>query len=259
VEQLITAPPDHWPVARAAPALGPGVVHVWRVALAGAPADELAAAWASLSPDERARAERFQFERHRAQFVLARGALRDLLGRYLDTPPAALRFRYGPQGKPDLAWPAGELRFNLSHSHELALIALARGAELGVDVEQQAPMRDEAAVARQVFADEELAALAALPPDQRSAGFFNAWTRKEALIKARGEGLSLPLREFAVSLAPGEPARLLRSPTPTDLETWALVALDPGPGYAAALACAGPAPQLMTFQYCRAELRPARL
>lgn len=259
MEELTTAPLADWAPEPDRLILEQAEVHVWRVVLAGRPAEELTAAWVGLSADERQRAERFHFQHHREQFVLARGALRDLLGRYLGQPAGALGFRYGTHGKPALAWPASELCFNLSHSHELALIAVARGRELGVDVEQCAPMRDQAAVARQVFADAELQALAALPEELRSAGFFNAWTRKEALIKAHGEGLSLPLKQFAVSLVPGEPARLLQSYQPADLWRWSLHALDAGPGYAAALACAGHELRISQFQYGSTGSRPDRL
>lgn len=246
---LTVSPPAAWLRPPTRPSLEPLAVHIWRVPLDELPRVELNALLSTLSADERQRAERFHFERHREQFIVARGTLRAVLGRYLATPPTALRFRYGDHGKPSLAWPTTDLRFNISHSHELALIAVAYGQELGVDVEHCAPMRDQEGVARQVFAPDELEALAQLPPALRMRGFFNAWTRKEALIKARGEGLSLPLKEFAVTLVPGEPARLLRSVDPTDLQRWSLHALEPGRGYAAALAIACHGPRLACFDY----------
>ncbi|NTW01643.1 MAG: 4'-phosphopantetheinyl transferase superfamily protein [Oscillochloris sp.] len=226
-----------------------GEVHVWRVALSGWNVQAYAACSATLSSDERQRAERYRFDRDRDHFRLARGVLRSLLGRYLSWPPAALRFRYNPYGRPSLDLPDTDLHFNLSHAGELALIALTRGRELGVDVEQCLPDRATMAVARQCFGSAELAMLASLPAEQWAEGFYNGWTRKEALIKARGEGLSFPLTQIAVSLLPNEPARLIYSIDPIDLKRWALQALDPGLGYAAALAVDGPMFRLCQFAY----------
>jgi 4'-phosphopantetheinyl transferase len=162
-----------------------------------------------LDAGERARAERFVFERHRRRFTAARGLLRETLAAELGGDPAALRFEYGPRGKPRLAAGSDDgLRFNVSHSGELLLIALARGAELGVDVEAVRPDIDHAAIARRFFSACEQAALLALPDPLRARGFFAIWTRKEAYVKLLGGGLSIPLDGFDVSL--DEPARLLR-------------------------------------------------
>jgi 4'-phosphopantetheinyl transferase len=216
-------------------------VHVWRVALEQPPL-VTQSLWRILTPDEKGRAERYHFRRDRDHFVVARGALRTILGRYLDTPPDRLRFRYGPYGKPALSshGDAGALRFNISHSHGLALCAVTRGREIGVDVEH---VREEVAgeeIAEQFFSRREVATLRALPPHMRAQGFFNCWTRKEAYIKARGEGLSLPLDEFDVSLSPGEPAALLGAREKTHgAERWALRELAPGHGYVAAMAVEG--------------------
>lgn len=230
-------------------ALEPASVHLWRVPLQGWPLADLDALFVTLAADEQLRAGRFHFRRDRDSFVVARGVLRSLLARYLDALPADIRFAYSPYGKPALDWPGSELRFNLSHSHQLALVAVAQGRDLGVDLEHRVPERATMAVARQCFGDDELAALASLPAEQWAEGFYNGWTRKEALIKARGEGLSLPLTQIAVSLLPGEPARLLRSTDPADLRRWSLHALDPGPGYAAALAVEGQPPSLSYLAY----------
>lgn len=229
--------------------LGPASVHVWRIPLDDWRSSERAALYASLSPDEQLRAARFHFERDRDRFVVAHGVLRELLGRYLDTAPAALSFAYSAYGKPALKQPETTLRFNLSHSHQLALLAVASERELGVDIEYRAAARADEDLARQFCAPDELAALASLPPAQWETGFYNAWTRKEALIKARGEGLSLPLTKIIVALLPAEPARLIRSSDPADLSRWSMHALEPAPGYAAALVAAGQAPRIDCYRY----------
>jgi 4'-phosphopantetheinyl transferase len=157
----------------------------------------------------------------------------------VDEPPASLRFRYGARGKPSLegSWPH---RFNLSHSGLLGLFAIARGRSLGVDVERVEEKRSLEKIAARFFSSDECAALKRLPEDQRPAGFYNAWTRKEAYIKATGEGLATPLASFSVSLAPGAAARLLQHrDDPAEVDRWSLVALDVGVGYRAALMTEG--------------------
>lgn len=233
---------DGWEAPPESLTLGGEAVHVWRIRLAQPPA-RVQAFSNLLAPDERARAERYVFRRDRERFAVARGALRTILARYLRAAPARLRFSYGRYGKPFLPGEAGAggLRFNLSHSNELAVCALARGREVGVDVEF---IREDFAgpdVARRFFSAPEVAALCALPAgDARTRGFFNCWTRKEAYIKARGEGLSHPLGCFSVSLAPGEPARLLSATNdPREVTRWSLVELEVGDGYAAAVAVEG--------------------
>jgi len=167
-----------------------------------------------LTRDEQERAARFRFPHLRSSFVLARGALRILAGGYLNTDPAGIRFQYGPKGKPCLAG-AARLRFNVSHSGALALFAFTLDVEIGVDVEEIRPMPDLQQIAAGYFSAAEAAELVALPAERREAAFFRCWTRKEAYVKALGEGLS--------STAP-------------ESEGWTLHDLDvPGP-YAAALA-----------------------
>jgi 4'-phosphopantetheinyl transferase len=230
-----------WSIPPANVTLSSDEVHIWRAALDLAPAhvEELREI---LSEDEANRADRFVFERDRRHFTAARGLLRLILGCYLELEPRQLRFSYSPYGKPGLVLPASvdNLSFNLSHAHGLALFAFARGRELGVDIEYVRPIPDVERIAERFFSAREQASLQALPQDGRLEAFFTCWTRKEAYIKARGEGLSLPLDQFDVSLAPGEPAALLG--VRGDLHAafgWSLRALDPGPGYVAALAAAG--------------------
>lgn len=245
-----------WLSAPAHPSLPAGETHVWRASLERGGAQR-AALYDTLSGDERARADRFHFERDRNHFIVARGILRQLLARYLGCQPAELGFVYGPRGKPAVATPVmrggslvqdAALHFNLSHSHGLALFAFARGAELGVDVEHIRPDFDSAEIAERFFSAREQAELRALPSAQRAEAFFNGWTRKEAYIKAMGAGLSIALDSFDVTLAPGAPARLLAvRGAPAESPRMCLYALHPGPDFAAALVVAGHSAAPMLF------------
>jgi 4'-phosphopantetheinyl transferase len=236
-----------WAEAPRAPQLEAAEAHVWRASLRQS-GEMLRVLSATLAPDEQARAERFYFRKDRESFVIARGVLRDILGRYLNTAPARIRFSYGAYGKPVLTPETGgahALRFNLSHAHEVVCYAIAREREVGVDVEW---MRDDIAcleLAERFFSLAEVATLHRLPPDQLRRSFFNCWTRKEAYIKARGEGLSHPLEAYTVSLAPGEQAALLVTDRdPEEAGRWTLMEFAPGEGYVGALAVAGAQPVL---------------
>ena len=202
---------DFAPRSVADTALPAREIHVWAVALDPAPAivERLTK---SLAADEWERARRFRFERHRRRYLVGRGALRALLGGYLGIAPGEVAFSYGPRGKPFLAGPAATasaLSFNLSNSHELALVGFLRGPEIGVDVEFMKPMPDLEQIAERFFSESERLALRGLPAPQKPEGFFNCWTRKEAYLKAVGEGLAAPLDSFDVTLLPGEPPRML--------------------------------------------------
>ncbi|HEY0100012.1 MAG TPA: 4'-phosphopantetheinyl transferase superfamily protein [Pyrinomonadaceae bacterium] len=226
--------------------LADGEVHVWRAELNpdGSVLGELAEA---LSPDERLRASKFHFQRDRDHFVAARGRLREILSRYAGTAAGRLRFSYDKYGKPSLVGEAGggALRFNVSHSNGVALYAVTVGHEVGVDVEFVREDFASLEIAERFFSRREVAALLALAPGQRASAFFDCWTRKEAYIKARGEGLSHPLHLFTVSLAPGQPAALLYTEDDEqEAARWSLVELFPGAGYRGALAVEGGAPSL---------------
>jgi 4'-phosphopantetheinyl transferase len=216
-------------------------VHLWRASL-DQPEPGVRQLVGTLCDDERARAERYRFEQDRRRYIVAHGALRAILGRYLGLPPHQVQFSYGPHGKPYLSQGSSRspLQFNLSDSHELALYAFTRGRRIGVDLEHVRPMPDADQIAARFFSPRENAAWQALPPDQRQGAFFRCWTRKEAYVKALGEGLAQPLDEFDVTLAPGEPARLLHvEGDPQAAARWTLTTLVPAPGYAAALAVEG--------------------
>jgi 4'-phosphopantetheinyl transferase len=216
-------------------------VHVWRARL-DLPAAELEQLHRVLSPDEQQKAARFHFEKDRQHYTVGRGFLRTILGRYLTLGPGDLRFSYNSFGKPNLAWNCGNppLRFNLAHSHGMALFAFNRRRELGIDLESIRPDRATEEIAERFFAVAEVAALRSLPLEARVRAFFDCWTRKEAFIKARGMGLSLQLDKFAVTLRPGEdPALLSVADDPDAPRRWSLRNLEPANGYAAALVVEG--------------------
>lgn len=212
-------------------------VHIWRIPL-DQPQSVLKLLEATLSEDEVQRADRFYFDTDRNRFIVARGCLRNILGRYLKVDPADLKFRYTEYGKPDLIDrinPAG-LRFNVSHSRDLALIAVTVNQDVGVDIEY---IRDDLAddqVARRYFSKDESAAYLSLPKSMRTKAFFAIWTRKESYIKARGEGLSLPLNQFDVSIMPEvREVELTTRPDPDEAFQWIIRTINPGEGYMAAI------------------------
>ena len=226
-------------------------VHVWRAAL-HVSASYLRTLEDTLAADERARAERFYFQKHREHFITGRGLLRNILSRYLEKEADQLRFCYNSYGKPALTEETGAegLCFNLSHSHGIALYAITHDREIGIDIEYFRPDVEAEKLAERFFSPREAAVLRALPEHLRKEGFFNCWTRKEAYIKAEGEGMSIPLSAFDVSLTPGEPAALLRTQKhPQKTSRWSLQALNLEPDYAAALAVKGHDWELKCWQW----------
>src|SRR2546421_4107575 len=193
---------------------------------------------ALLSDAECQRASRLAFDRDRRRFVVARARLRQLLGARLDVRPEAVELVYGAHGKPALApwFAASDLRFNVSHCDDVAVYAFSHGCEVGIDVEAVRVMGDADDIAARFFSHREHTAYRALDPRDRPLGFFQCWTRKEAFIKALGDGLSHPLDRFDVSLAPGEPAKILRvEDMPGDCCGWRMESLSPAPGFVAAV------------------------
>jgi 4'-phosphopantetheinyl transferase len=217
--------------------LEPGEVHVWFARLDRTHA-RLSRMRTVLDPDETARADRFLMEVHRNRFIAARALLRDLLAGYLGQPPGAIRFAYNEWGKPALApgLVARDLRFNLSHSQDLAMYAFVLERDVGVDIEMiRADIANER-IAENFFSRWEVETLRALPLEHQAEAFFNCWTRKEAYVKARGQGLSIELDSFDVSLAPGEEAKILRG---DDCLDWSMVSFNPDHGWVAAMATQG--------------------
>jgi 4'-phosphopantetheinyl transferase len=240
-----------WHVPPAGMTLSRHDVHVWRTSLEPS-AEQVQRLRQTLAPDEVRRADRFHFDTDRKRYTVARGVLRLILSRYLSIAPNLLEFSYSSYGKPALATMPGKdwLRFNLSHSHELALYAFTRGREVGIDIEHMRANVADEAIAERYFSPREVLVFRGLPASHRRQAFFNCWTRKEAYIKARGEGLSFPLDRFDVSLAPGEPATLLATlGDPHEASRWTLQALHPGLGYAAAVVVEGHDWQLTCWQW----------
>lgn len=196
-----------------------------------------------LSRAELDRADRFRFVRDRIRYVAAHGTLRRILSRFVGRPPAELAFACGPQGKPSLAIRKGEepIHFSLSRSSTLALVALAWQGEVGVDVEQVRPLHDVLAIARRMFAPTEHEALLHLPEVERLPAFLGYWSRKEAIVKAIGRGLSFPPQSFVLSAEPGEYAEAIRlAEGQTERPIWVRVLPAPRAGYTAAVASTFP-------------------
>jgi 4'-phosphopantetheinyl transferase len=225
-------------------------VHVWRVALDQENPRDLAGL---LSSAERATAARFMFTRDQDRYIVSHAALRSILARYLRAKPSMLCFTQGPQEKPRLAGVTG-VSFNLAHSGDRALIGVAFGREVGIDVEQFRDADDLEALAASCFAGSELAAWRGLPTAARKSAFFLTWTRKEAYLKARGDGLARPLDSFDVTVGADSSPRLLRdAQDPAATAGWTFFDLDAGPGYAATVAIAGREARVLCWNFTSEE------
>ena len=223
-----TSAPDSWEMSPKRLDLAEDEVHVWRANL-DCEAIHLRRFERTLSTDEKERANRFFFSGDRDGFIVARGILREMLGKYVNRAPGQLEFDYGPNGKPSLRTDV-RLQFNVSHSHGIALLAFSLGRRLGVDVEFIRKIAGQE-ISEHYFSPQEIAELRSLPPPVQDEGFFLCWTRKEAYIKARGEGLHVPLKSFCVTLTPGTPERLQT----TDGLQWSLHSLRPDAHYVGAV------------------------
>jgi 4'-phosphopantetheinyl transferase len=230
-----------------------GEIHVWRVSLAQTESC-LQYLQQTLSSDERTKADRFVFPKDRSQFIVSRGALRAILSRYVNITSHILRFDYNPYGKPSLIVAQGgnTLRFNLSHSRGMALIAITKNRDIGVDIESINPNFSCLEIAEKFFSPLENSVLRSLPEHLQATAFFTCWTRKEAYIKAVGKGLSIPLNQFDVSLAPGEPAALLNvEGNPEEASKWSLIELFPSSDLVGAVAVAGDCWKLDCWEWTR--------
>jgi 4'-phosphopantetheinyl transferase len=238
--------------------LGCDDVHIWRATL-DLPAPCVQLLEQTLVEDESTRADLFRSQKDRTHYVVARGLLRNLLGRYLLRDPRSLRFQYNPYGKPTLTKEgSGDndvLSFNVTHAHGMALYAMAWGRDIGIDLER---IRVDVAweeIAAQFFSPYEVSRLRALPHAIQHKAFFACWTRKEAYLKARGIGLSLALSQFDVSVTPGLPAALLGTrEEDQDISRWSLYDLFPGSGFVGALAMDGPPCRLSDWQWSEVGL-----
>lgn len=223
------------------PPLESDALHVWRLPLES-DARTVARLWAVLAEDERRRAQRLRRAHDRSAFVLARGALRLLIGAYLGRAPAAIDLAYGARGKPVLAPWRVPLQFNLSHASGLCVLAFSRRRALGVDVEAVDRRLRVLPLARRILTPAEQTEFARLAPAHRARSLLELWTCKEAYLKATGEGLGGGMHSVTVSLHPGRPARFKE--TDPAAQSWSLWPLDLGPGHVGALVAAAPAPAI---------------
>jgi 4'-phosphopantetheinyl transferase len=230
------AKPTAWLPAPRNLILAPAELHLWRLRCDGI-LETREHYRGLLSPDEKERAGRFLIEDARRDFIVARGALRELLAAYLNTRAADIVLRHGIHGKPNVSFDKAKspLHFNVSHSNGFAVFAFSLEAEVGVDIERvrtEVPGRE---IAERFFSEQEIAALGKLPPERSSGAFFRCWTRKEAYVKARGGGLQIPLRSFSVRLGENEEQQLVDE----DGKEWSVYPFEAGAGFAAAAAVEG--------------------
>lgn len=227
-----------WQIAPGELTLPSDRVDLWRVRL-DSPESSGGAFQDVLTPDELARADRFHFHRDRLRFITCRAALRSILSRYLQMPPGDIRFRYEKNGKPEITELQNShgLRFNVSHSSALAVIAVSSGRAVGVDIEKVNPKLECLDIARRFFSKRECLALSTTSAGEQKRAFFACWTRKEAFLKATGEGLSYSLSEFSVNVAPDQPALIEEvKADPQAVLRWSLANLRPEDEYLGTLA-----------------------
>ena len=229
-----------WPRAESFPTLVSGAVHVWSLSLQGRP-EQIDAGLELLTEDERAQARRFVRPELTRRFVRRRASLRGLLARYTSVRAEELVFRQNAFGKPSVAAPllACGVRFNLSHSQDLALVAVSNEDDLGVDIERVRPLADQESLSRRYFAPLEQEAISRQVASERVLAFFRIWTGKEAILKAFGVGLAGGLERAVIALSetPAEDPQLAAIDPEFGLpQSWQLRALHPAAGYMATLA-----------------------
>ena len=223
-----------------------GAVDVWQIVLS-VHEDQIPCCRRLLSEVEIQRANRFHFEKDKNDFMVARSATRKILSQYLNTDPQELTFSYTARGKPEFApgFPGASIKFNLSHSRGFALLAVAQSLCVGIDIQFIDPELSVDGIATRFFSRTEINTLRTLSPIEKTKAFFDCWTRKEAYIKALGEGLSLQLDSFDVAFGPGVPAALLRADvSPQEPSRWSMYDIAVRRGYAAALVVEGKAHRL---------------
>jgi 4'-phosphopantetheinyl transferase len=220
--------------------LTPDDVHLWQMDL-DLPVSKVQELENILSTDEKTRAERFYFQQHKNRFIVGRATLRIILGRYLDRSPQQIQFEYSSRGKPSLAKCGSQgLKFNLSHSQNLALYGFACDRAIGVDLEYIRAVTDVQQIARRFFSPSESATIMSLSEEEKFTAFFRGWTAKEAYLKATGDGLSGSLDKIEVSLLPNEPVRLLSiDGNPQIAARWRLSSFAPAVDYLATIAVEG--------------------
>lgn len=234
-----------------APELTAAALHVWEVPLI-VPEASFLDCKNLLSKDEAERASRFHFERDARKFTVARGSMRSILSRYSGLPAKETRFLYSKHGKPSLAGGGRDIRFSISHSGDYALVAVALGREIGVDIEKIREDIETDKLAERFFSESERGAIRALRAEHRVLAFFRCWTCKEAFLKAQGVGLSRPLGSFDVEVNPLREAQLLATrPDHNESHLWVLCDIAPAAGYAAAIAAEGVLQEVTVLRHGR--------
>jgi 4'-phosphopantetheinyl transferase len=241
----LSRPSPPWAKHGPQPGVADAELHVWQAKLDTAE-EERSELALLLSADEHERAARFRFDRDRCRFVSGRGILRSILGCYLGCAPNRLVFSYGLRGKPTL--PGTTLQFNLTHSDGLALLAVTRGGAVGIDIECIRPVPDYDHIMRSFFSTIEVEAILALPAADQLQAFFTCWTRKEAYVKATGDGITVPLDRFSVASTPGSPPRLLHvEGAPQEVTRWSFDDIPLEPCYLGVVALEG---KIRAVQHC---------
>lgn len=231
-------------------------VHAWKASL-DQPESIKHMLMQTLSVDEKKRAGRFHFDEDRRHFIVGRGLLRTILGWYLGIVPIEVSFQHGKNGKPELDDKFGNvaINFNLSHSEGLVFYGFTRNGRIGVDIERMRVIPDMEQIAERFFSVREKTAFRALPPSKKKEAFYNCWTRKEAFIKATGDGLALPLNTFDVTLVPDEPADLTNGfENLSETKHWSLYALKPTQGFVGAIVVEGNWRPLKFFQWIKGSM-----
>lgn len=233
------------------PHLSQNTVHLWTVVL-DATEYSVNKLRQLLAEDELAKSDRFHFEGDREHYIICRAVLRQLIGQYVNIPPEQVVFSYGTYGKPYLCETTTDLhdlRFNVSHSKGLAVMAFAKGQDIGVDVEQIHQNLDIVSIAQRFFSAYEVVQLQMLPLDLQQEAFFACWTRKEAFLKARGDGLSFPLEDFDVSVDPREAPKLLATQlAPEEVSRWYMYQMIPNFNYISTLAVEGYVKEVISYK-----------
>lgn len=239
--------PSVWQVPKGKFLLKQNEINIWRVNASSVCMPELRNV---LSPDELLRAYRYYFQKDRENFIISRGVLRFLVAHYLNKSPEQLVFIVNKYGKPFLKKGDGKLKFNVSHSNGTLLFAFSGNFDVGIDIEYIRTGFACLEIASHFFSGSEVRLLSMLPDEVRNTGFFNCWTRKEAFIKAKGQGLSIPLDSFDVSLIPGETARLVGvRNNPGESNVWKIINLDAGENFCAALAVKGDPKEINYYEW----------
>jgi 4'-phosphopantetheinyl transferase len=195
-----------------------------------------------LSDSELKKSQKLVFDKDKKRYIVSHGILRILLGKYIGLPPGFVEYRFNRYGKPELNVDINpeKIKFNLSHSHEKILFAFSRGRELGVDIEYLDPKFPTSDISKRFFSPQEVQELINLPKEQQIQGFFKCWTQKEAYIKAKGMGLSIPLDSFDVSVSPVDPAGLISNKNePLEIFKWKIQEIQIEGNYASAICAEG--------------------